>query len=63
MPKGQKILTPSETWTYEESPQMGRPQIDSDFVFYLIVFISFIVHISTFIDYIQILIIFIILLY
>ena len=34
----------------EESPQMGHPQIDSDFI--LILLISFIVHISPFIDYI-----------
>ena len=32
---------------------MGRPQIDSDFFFLLILLISFIAHISPFIGYIQ----------
>ena len=37
----------------EESPQMGRPRMDKLFRLLLIILISFIVHISPFIDYIQ----------
>ena len=37
----------------EESPEMGRPQVDSDFIFYWLYLYLFIVHILPFIDYIN----------